>query len=300
MKLDFLPVDLQNAIAHLNYRYLTEIRLRCGQAVMIEYRGEYKYINRYGETDRREGALTVGDVQKVLYQAMEGNVFSYTEQLKNAFITVRDGVRIGIAGEYVTEHGKVITVRTPTSLNIRIAHDVDGCSSSVYGLLFDGKAENTLVFSPPGYGKTTILRDLARKIGENGGYNVLIFDERRELSGMDGCAGFDLGGRVDVVRCSDKLTSIANAVRAMKPQVIVTDELYGERDFEAVSYAVDCGLKVVASSHLVNRAKLKETPFDYFVELTGIGNPPLIYDKDFNALSHNRPCNDAGMRSGGR
>ena len=119
----------------------------------------------------------------------------------------------------------------------------------------------------------------------------MIFDERNEISAISGYDGFDLGDRVDIVRCYEKKSAIASAIRAMKPQVIITDELYGDRDIDSVNYAVDCGITVIASSHICNKEKLCQMPFDFFVQLIGIGVDPVIYDKNFNIVECSVPDN---------
>jgi stage III sporulation protein AA len=288
MNLQFLPQNLRQALSNLNINFISEIRVRKGQPVIIEYKGEYKYINQTGIAKKKEDALTCNNVEKVLSAAMCGSVYAYTEQLKSGFITIDGGIRIGVAGEYVGDNGKINTIRGITSLNIRIPHDVKNCSEEIYNKLFFNEIFNTLIFSPPGYGKTTILRDLTKKISQNYNYNILVFDERNEISAYDnGAFAYDLGERVDVARSGEKLSAFENAIRAMKPQVIITDELYGDKDFEAVAFAISCGIKVIASSHVVEREKLKTTPFSKFVQLTGIAKRPIIYDKNFNTVGDN-------------
>ena len=93
-----------------------------------------------------------------------------------------------------------------------------------------------------------------------------------------------MGDRVDVVRCYEKKGAIASAIRAMKPQVIITDELYGENDIESIRFATDCGIAVIASSHICNKEILCKMPFEFFVQLVGIGLDPVIYDKNFNIV----------------
>ena len=152
-----------------------------------------------------------------------------------------------------------------------------------------------MIFSPPGYGKTTILRDLTRNVSKSGNLNVLIFDERNEISGLDGSGnGFELGKNCDVVRGANKLCAFVNAIRVMSPQVLITDELYGDIDAQAVSYAVECGISVIASSHSVDVHALKTMPFERFVKLTGIGKEAVVYDKNFNFI-----CNCATVGSAG-
>lgn len=293
MNLKFLPAQLKAAIDCLNINFLTEIRIRRGQPVIIEYRGEYQYINRCGAGGSAEGALRIYDVDGLLAAAVRDGVYAYAEQMKNAFVTFDGGVRVGIAGQYVTENGRITAVRSVTSLNIRIPHDVKGCAAPVYEVVAKCGLQSALVFSPPGLGKTTLLRDLARKLAAK--FNVLVFDERGEISAAD-CDGdgYDLGERCDVVRGGDKLAAFAGAIRAMKPDVIVTDELYGQRDAEAVKYAADCGIAVCASTHVTDVEQLKDLPFKYYCRLTGIGGEVVIYDKNFDIVRDNSGHDDGG------
>ncbi len=284
MNLFYLPQKLNDAIKNLNFNYLTEIRLRCGQPVIIQYKGEYKYINEYGATDKPESSLTCSDAEKILLSAMEGSVYSFSEQLKKGFITVIGGVRIGVAGEYVVTAGQITAVKNITSLNVRIPHEIN-CADCIYDNTLNKQLNNVLIFSPPGYGKTTMLRALVKLMSRHSDKNILVFDERNEISAIDGINfNFDLGVKCDVVRGADKLSAFVNAIRALSPQIIVTDELYGKTDSEAVRYAEDCGINVVASSHTTDKEILKDMPFDTYIELTGIGKPAVVYDKAFNII----------------
>ncbi len=295
MSLSFLPDRIRDSLSHLNYNKLTEIRLRKGQPVLVGYGGEYRYLGVNGVCSGANSAIIADEVEAVINAATGGCIYNYTEQMKGGFITVGHGIRIGIAGEYVTQGGVVTAVKNITSLNLRIPHDIIGCSQKICESLFLGGREaselpSTLIFAKPGLGKTTMLRDVARFMSANLSKNVLIFDERGEIAAIDGFGnGFDLGAHVDVVRSSNKLDAVASAIRAMKPDVVVTDELYGERDKIAVEYVSDCGICVVASSHTVDRRKLKEMPFEFYVELKKLGGAPEIYDKNFNSYSPRGP-----------
>lgn len=291
MSLSFLPDEVRFAVSHLNYNRLSEIRLRKGQPVIVEYDGKYSFLGKVGIVSSASESIWLAEITPVLNAATNGCIYSFTEQIKNGFITVEHGVRIGIAGEYVTEKGVVNTIKNVTSLNIRIPHYIKNCSGYLFETIFLKEIESSLIFSKPGFGKTTMLRDIARKLSP--ARNVLVFDERGEIAALDNFGeGFDLG-TVDVVRCYSKLGAIASAIRAMRPDVIITDELYGEEDIEAVRYAADCSITVIASSHISDREKLKKMPFKYFVELKSLGAKPVIYDKNFNSYCDSRADDDA-------
>lgn len=283
MSLSFLPTEVLGALAHLNFNHVSEIRIRRGQPVIIEYKGSYKYINKYGISDSANNAIIVREIEPIIFSATNGCVYNFTEQMKSGFITVEHGVRIGIAGEYVTQNEAVNTIKDITSLNIRIPHNIVGCANFIVRKLLSDGLKSFLLFSKPGLGKTTMLRDIAIHLSNMQKYNILVFDERNEISGICTAEGYNLGDRVDIIRCYEKKSAISSAIRAMKPNVIITDELYGDRDMQAIKFVSDCGITVIASSHICNRDILKKMPFDYFVHIEMLG-ASAIYDKNFNFI----------------
>ncbi|MDE7301242.1 MAG: hypothetical protein K2N47_03645, partial [Clostridia bacterium] len=243
--------------------------------------------SKFSPTAAKDGAIYCESVDGILAAVIGGNVYAYSDQLKKGFITLDGGIRVGIAGEYVTEGDKILTVKNVTSLNVRIPHDIYGCADGIFKRLFLKEIGSTLIYSPPGYGKTTILRDTVRKLSDECRKNVLLFDERNEIFASNGAnGGLYLGERTDVICGSDKLTAFGNAIRSLKPQIIVCDELYGQRDFEAVNYAAECRIAVIASTHITQPEILKKLNFENFIELTGIGKGAVIYDKNFNTVCH--------------
>ncbi len=191
MSLSFLPTEVLGALAHLNFNHVSEIRIRRGQPVIIEYKGSYKYINKYGISDSANNAIIVREIEPIIFSATNGCVYNFTEQMKSGFITVEHGVRIGIAGEYVTQNEAVNTIKDITSLNIRIPHNIVGCANFIVRKLLSDGLKSFLLFSKPGLGKTTMLRDIAIHLSNMQKYNILVFDERNEISGI--CSAEEIG-----------------------------------------------------------------------------------------------------------
>ena len=276
--LDFLPTIVKDGLSHVNAKYVYELRLRVDKPTMVNYNGTYRFLGMYGLTDRAEQAIicTAEDLNDCVYKAGEYSVYSVEEELKKGFLTARNGERLGIAGEYVFDKGQPLALRNFTSLCIRVPHEVYGCGWEIYKNCLTSGLKNCLIASPPGLGKTTILRDLARLIGENTRNNILICDERGEIS----CG--NCGRSADVLKFADKNTAFEAGIRAMRPDVIITDEL-SPSDCDGVKKAVFAGVSVLASAHFSEMERIKEPflgLFDRFILLDGdeIGRVKGIYD----------------------
>lgn len=126
----------------------------------------------------------------------------------------------------------------------------------------NGEFKNLLVIAPPSGGKTTLLREIAR-LASNDGFNVCVIDERREIAGaVKGVSGLDLGKSVDVITGVKKLKAYECAIRSMNPDVVVTDEIYGAEEVDAVLDAMRAGVKVAASLHATGVSDLKNTVYE--------------------------------------
>jgi stage III sporulation protein AA len=277
--LDFLPKNIMDGLNCLNMQYLYEIRLRINAPIIINYREKYVYLGRYGIVGQAKNALicTMEDIEECVYKAGKYSVYSVEEQIKRGFITAECGERIGLAGEYVFENGKPLALRNYTSLCIRVPHEIFDCGAEIYNSCMRDKVRSVLIMSPPGLGKTTILRDLGRIISEQTQKNVLICDERGEIS-----AG-KLGFTCDVMKFADKSTAFEMGVRAMRPEVVITDEL-SVNDCNAVQKVINAGIKVLASAHFcamerVNREFLGV--FERYILLSNrtVGKLERVYDE---------------------
>lgn len=276
--LEFLPETIRDGISHLNANYLYEIRIRAEKPLVVNYRGEYRYLGRMGIVERLENALipSIFDVSDCVYKAGEYSVYAVEEELKKGFLTAKGGVRLGLAGEYVFDKGQPLTVRNVTSLCVRIPHEIYGSGEAIYKSCMRDRVKNLLIMSAPGLGKTTVLRDLARILGQTSLKNVLICDDRGEI-GIG-----NVGNTCDIIQYADKATAFEVGIRAMRPDIIITDEL-SENDCEIVKKAICAGVTVLASAHIASINELKKPflgLFERYVFLSGIGKIGGIYDKE--------------------
>ncbi len=264
--LEFLPPRLKAAVRHLNGNLLYELRIRTDKPLRANYGGTYVYLGENGAVGSERGALypTAEEVENTLFAASGYSVYSVENQIRNGFVTGARGERIGLAGSFVYDEKGVLSVHSVTSLCVRIPHAVEGCAEEIYRRCLADGVKSILLLSPPGEGKTTLLRDLTRIVSERTRLNILVSDERGELS-----AGY-MGGTSDIVRFADKLTVFTAGIRAMRPDLIVTDELLPE-DYAAVRRARDSGISVFASAHLVRYEDVPEKIFSRYVFLKGIG-----------------------------
>lgn len=289
MNLNFLPLNILNAINKLNLQYLTEIRLRRGCPVILNYNNYHCYLGLNDIIEDKNNSIFCldEDIACVLKNVTEHSLYAFNDRLKEGYITTNDGIRIGVSGECVCSEKTVLTLKNIASLNIRIPHKIKDCSNSIFNyILYNGEIKNTLIISPPAFGKTTILKDLAEKFSRENIGAILIVDERAEFCDV-------VGENIDKIVYSDKLYGFTNGIRSMSPKIIITDELVSISDWDCVKNAVNSGVKVIASCHganiyeIINKNEFVENMFEVYVVLNGDGEPGQvnkIYNKEFNVL----------------
>ena len=270
--LEFLPPRLLECVRHVNLNLLYELRIRAQKPLRVNFNGQFRFLGECGLCDKGEALRpTREEVEETLFAASEYSVYSVENQIRQGFITAQSGERIGIAGSFVYEGGRVHSMHSVSSLCIRIPHAVEGCAGEIYARCMQNGVISLLILAPPGEGKTTLLRDLTRLVCERTHLNVLVSDERGELS-----AG-DLGATADVIRFADKLTAFTAGIRAMRPDIIVTDELLPE-DYAAVRRAIQSGIVVFASAHLKKFEDVPEKLFARYILLDGLGRIGRVLD----------------------
>ncbi len=245
-----------------------EIRLRIGRPVMLLARGgEYFWNQKKNilQRNREQGYIwKEADMKETLSRMSQYSMYALEEELRNGFFTIQGGHRIGVAGRTVCEQGKILSFRNICSLNIRVARQKKGCADQLLPWLIEKDCiYNTLLLSPPGIGKTTMLRDCIRLLSEGGkgitGKKVGVVDERSEIAAsFFGVPQNDLGDRTDVLDACPKAEGMRILLRSMSPQIIAVDELGSREDYLAVEEALHCGCRILGTMHAQDMEELHE------------------------------------------
>jgi stage III sporulation protein AA len=252
-----LPTQLAKLILEHNIQKLEEIRIRANKPVILKL-GQVEIVLNY--------TITTNEIIGILQNICNNSIYTYQNQICNGFITLPGGNRVGIAGNVVIKDGQVSNISYIYSLNFRISHQINGASDNILKYVLDTENNtifNTLIVSPPGAGKTTMIRDLAKRIS-NGineinfrGLDVSIIDERGEIAAMTkGITFNDVGIRTDVLDNVPKSIGIRMAVRSMAPKVIIADEIGNKDDVNIINYAICSGVKCIFTAHGSNMEDL--------------------------------------------
>lgn len=250
-----LPEKVQHAFSSLPLAQVYELRLRANAPVVACIDGRNFQL--------KTADITCEDLENMIHKAAEYAIYAVLDQMVKGFITIRGGVRIGIAGELVMDCGKVVAVKNISSLCVRLPHQVKNCSSPVLPYLFEIKRPvSTLIVAPPGAGKTTLLRDLAWQIGQKYPLlNTLILDERGELAACyQGENQLDVGQNCDVITGGNKAFGFENGLRSLRPDVVITDEIATAEDVAMLQRAVRSGVTVIASVHAADLGEVRAKP----------------------------------------
>ena len=255
--------------ASLHLESLQEIRLRVGAPLLIVYEQREYFLAESGNlTGEEREAYTVRaeDVRDTMEYIGNYSLYAYEGELRQGFLTVQGGHRVGIAGKTIVEEEKVKGICPVSCINVRIAHEKKGCADKLMPYLMEnGSFCHTLIVSAPRCGKTTLLRDIVRQLSDGDrnrpGMTVGVVDERSEIAGCYlGVAQNDVGIRTDVLDCCPKAEGMMMLIRSMSPDVVAVDEIGTGDDIRAMESVVNCGCKLLATVHGNSMEDLQQKP----------------------------------------
>ena len=289
--LRLLPQNISSNILEINHKNgIEEIRLNVGKKLRVIVQGK-EIIKSY--------IVTNEDIKTIIQKISNYSLYAIEEEIKQGYITIEGGHRVGIAGQCVIENKMIKTIKHISSLNIRVAREIIGCSDKIMKYIFsNGRIKNTLIISPPRCGKTTLLRDISRNISDGysrlslKGRRVVIIDERSEIASCyRGVPQMKVGERTDVYDNCLKGEGLIMAIRTMSPDVIICDEIGSKSDIDGIIMAYNSGVNVICTLHgndiedLYKRDVFKSILSQGLIEKViilnsknGAGNIEAVYD----------------------
>lgn len=272
-------------------RELQEIRIRKGKPLVLQYKGAMFVPEPDGPV------ISEQEFREVLDRISRHSLYAFEEEISRGYLTVPGGHRIGLLGHTVLEGSRVKTIRHIAFLNIRISHEIPGSADPLMPYVMDkDRFLSTLLVSPPGGGKTTLLRDMIRQLATGGqsfrGRSVSVVDERSEIAGCrGGIPQKQVGPYCDVLDACPKAAGMRMVIRSMAPEVVAVDEVGTQDDLEAMMYALTSGCALLATIHGSSLEQMKRKPafdgmlrdgmFERYVFLGTRRNPGIcrqIYD----------------------
>lgn len=267
------------AEAEVDREQIQEIRIRAGRPVSCYIDGK--------EREFPEAEADQELIRELLGIFSRHSLYAFEDEIRQGFLTIEGGHRVGIAGKAVMDGDGIRTIRDISSLNIRLAHQKHGCSDPVMPWIFteNGELFNTLFLSSPGAGKTTMLRDVIRQVsnghGTVPGMAVSVVDERSELGAcFRGIAQCDLGKRTDVMDGCPKALGMTMMIRSMAPRVLAVDEIGTREDLQAMRDVMRCGCRILATVHGDSVEDIRKKPVLAEMAAEGMFGRYVVLQKD--------------------
>lgn len=257
--LSFLPDSLRDYLSSFINKYqalkIDEIRLHAESYLSLIC--NFKNI-------KTDYYVSKEIIDKTVYSLCQGSVYAHFNTIKDGYISIGQGIRVGVCGKATIQEGSITAISDYSSLNIRIPKRIFNSSEKIFEILSQNDfSTSILLYSPPGVGKTTILRDLICKLSDmQNPLRVCVVDSREEL-----CGGLDNDISSDFFISYPKGTAINLATRVMTPQIIICDEISTKEEAEAILASVNCGVSFIATTHAssydeVIRKKILSSLFD--------------------------------------
>lgn len=270
--LELLPRRLLTECSCIPASEAEEFRLRAGRKAAVLIGGTEMPIS--------DVLIETRDIDWVIERATNASVHTAQSSIAKGFINCSGGIRIGMCGTGIIDDGKVTGMRGISSLAIRIPHEIRGCGQAAIDRIKAEPRDSVLILSPPGYGKTTFLRECIRQLSDSG-KRVSVADERGELAAVHrGVPQFDLGNASDIMSGVPKAQAVMMLLRAMNPQIIAMDEISSPEDVEAAETASGCGVRLIATAHAADKSELCSRPvYRRLLELGVFKNAVVIENR---------------------
>ena len=251
-----------NSIPEIERMRIQEIRLRLGRKLTASVFGKEYFITEHGRLMSEETCaveITQEDIDFTYKRALGNSLHSYQREISRGYITAEGGNRFGFCGTAVlnpSENYRIETIKNISSINIRIAREVFGSGQVIYQKAFSDGPASLIIAGPPSSGKTTVLRDICRLLGTS--TRISLIDERNEISATkDGYPQNSVGAMADVFNSYNKYEGIMTAVKVMSPVMLICDEIGSKEDAKALEYAINSGVKLIATCHASSYEELK-------------------------------------------
>lgn len=260
--INFFAPNLKNLLQASNLEDLEEVRIRLLRPLMIKSRQGYQYLSPVGEPCNIDLAyiVTQDDLKRTMQIITQNSWYAWEQEIQGGYLTLPGGHRVGFCGQAVFESGTLKTIKHISSLNFRKARAVIGAANSIINRVYSCTRKtllSTLIVSPPGCGKTTLLRDLTRQLA-NRGFQVVVIDERSEIAAsFKGVPQLDVGAQTDILDGYGKELGVHHAIRGLAPEIVVTDEIGHEHDARILADLGRSGVKVMATCHGDSWERLK-------------------------------------------
>jgi len=261
----FIPTSLQNYLNDLGkktWNKIEEIRLRKFRPLLISVGNKDLFVDSRGAlSEDKDHAVVVSEriIGQTIKLLTQSSIYALEEELRRGYITMEGGHRVGIVGRVILDKGKIKSMKQISSLNMRISREIIGAADKILPYIIRPEGNqiyNSLIVSPPGCGKTTLLRDLTRQLSNGSvqlnfrGFNIGVVDERSEIAGtFQGRTQHEVGIRTDILDASPKAEGMMLLIRSMSPEIIVTDELGNPEDLNAIHEVLNAGVKVLSTFH---------------------------------------------------
>ncbi len=265
------PARIRDALeaARFSMEQIYEIRLRVNAPLIVIFKGKEYFLTQQGGFSREESEacfVSAEDLKETMEYISNYSMYAFEDEIRQGFITIQGGHRVGIAGKTVLEGDKIKSVKYISYINLRLSHQIKDCAAPLLPYIIkDSRICHTLIISPPRCGKTTLLRDLIRQVSNGNRYlpgvSVGVVDERSEIGGSyQGIPQNDLGIRTDVLDCCPKAEGMMMLIRSMSPEVVAVDELGDYEDIHAIESVIHCGCKLFATVHGSSIEDMKRKP----------------------------------------